>query len=73
MDERNPKRNALFNFIAHARYNDINLPSSMFDCDPAWRKRVEKIIAEENKKMRANDNEAQQFDRMKRQVEDLVE
>ena len=45
----------------------------MFDCDPAWRKRIEKIIAEENKKMRANDNEAQQFDRMKRQVEDLVE
>ena len=30
----------------------------MFDVEPAWRKRIEKIIAEENKKMRSNDNDA---------------
>ena len=66
LEVRNPKRNELFNFIAHKRFNDINLPNSLFDIDPAWRKRIEKIIAEENRKMRANDNEAQQFDRLKR-------
>lgn len=73
LEERNPKRNALFSFIAEKRFNDIMLPNSMFDAPLEQRKRIEQIIAEENKKMQSNDNDEQKFDRLKRQVEELVE
>lgn len=49
------------------------LPNSMFDAPLEQRKRIEQIIAEENKKMQSNDNDEQKFDRLKRQVEELVE
>lgn len=31
LEQRDPKRNLLFNFIAEKKFQDINLPSSMFD------------------------------------------
>jgi len=63
----------LFNFIAEKRFNDEILPSSMFDADPEQQRRIERFIAEENKKMQSNDSDGQKFDRLKRQVEELVE
>ena len=45
----------------------------MFNVPAEQKKRIERIIKEENKKMQANFTEAQKFDRLKREVEQLVE
>ncbi len=34
LEERDPKRGALFDFLAEKRFNDITLPTSMFDAEP---------------------------------------
>ena len=41
----------------------------MFDAPPEQRKRIQKIIEEENRKMQATENDNQKFDRLKRMVE----
>ena len=41
----------------------------MFDAPIEQRKRIANIINEQNRKMQANDNENQKFDRLKREVE----
>ena len=73
LEEKDEKRALLFNFLAEKRHQDINLPSSMFDAPIEQRKRIANIINEQNRKMQANDNENQKFDRLKREVEQLVE
>ena len=45
------------------------LPTSLFDVDPALQSRIHTIIYEENKKMQANDSDFQRFERLKREIE----
>lgn len=73
LEQRDKKRNLLFNFMAEKRFQDIILPTSLFDAPIEQQNRIARIIQEENKKMRAAENDQQKLDRMKREVEVLVE
>ena len=59
--------------MAEKRFQDIILPTSLFDAPIEQQNRIARIIQEENKKMRAAENDQQKLDRMKREVEVLVE
>ena len=59
----------LMHWVAKQRKAERTLPESLFACDEALRARIWKIIDEENKKMTANDNDFQRFDRMKKEIE----
>ena len=42
------------------------MPESLFDIPDEFRERIYNIIDEENRKMQANDNDFQKFDRLKK-------
>ena len=73
LDAIDPKRPYLTRFIAEMQYKGIFIPENPFNIEAKMKERIKSIIDEENRKMRANDSWEQKFDRMKREVEELIE
>ena len=59
----------LMHWVTKQRKAERTLPASLFDVDDALRTRIADIIAQENRKMQACDNDFQKFDRLKKEVE----
>lgn len=51
LQNRNPKRNLLFDFMVEKKFKDEIIPPSMFLVEPERKARIERFIAEENKRM----------------------
>ena len=68
-----PQFKVLTDFLIRMREEDISLPKSLFDSDPARRKQIQIYIDEEIKKMTATESSSQKFERMRKHIEMMVD
>lgn len=68
-----PQFKVLTDFLIRMREEDISLPKSLFDSDPARRKQIQIYIDEEIKKMTSTESSSQKFERMRKHIEMMVD